>query len=176
MKRAHRPRVAVSSCLLGQPVRYDGEHKRNACITDLLSAYFDWLPVCPEVGIGMGVPRPPIQLVKQGDGVHALGREDANMNVTRTLQAYAQQVSDQLVGVSGYICKSRSPSCGLTDTELFSPDGTLIGKTTGVFAAKLQILFPDLPLIDEIALAEPSLRDAFVQRVHDYQAVQKDFR
>jgi uncharacterized protein YbbK (DUF523 family) len=161
---------------LGQPVRYDGRHKRNACITGLLSTYFDWFPVCPEVGIGMGVPRPPIQLVKQGDRVHALGREDANVDVTAALQAYAQQLSAQLAGVSGYVFKSRSPSCGLMDTDLFNPDGTLIGQATGVFAAEVQMLLPGLPLIDEISLVEPLKCEAFVHRVRDYQTVQQGIR
>lgn len=174
MGSTHRPCVAVSSCLLGQPVRYDGRHKRNACITDRLSAIFDWFPVCPEVGIGMGVPRPPIQLVKQGDTIHALGVDDADMDVTPALRAYARQLADQLLGISGYIFKSRSPSCGLTDTDLFDHDGIVIGKTAGVFATMIRELMPDLPLIDETSLADPAARDAFVQRVRDYRLAQQD--
>ncbi len=165
-----RPRVAVSSCLLGEPVRYDGAHKRNASVIDLLSVYFDRVPVCPEVAIGMGVPRPPIRLVKLEEGIRARGVEDASHDVTRPLQAFAQQCAVQLAGVSGYIFKSRSPSCGLNDTDLFNADGGLIGKTAGIFSAMIHELLPELPGIDENQLEDPAQRDAFVQQVRDYHA------
>jgi uncharacterized protein YbbK (DUF523 family) len=158
----------VSSCLLGEPVRYDGDHKRNACVTDLLSAHFDCAAVCPEVGIGMGVPRPPVRLVKQDGRIFAKGVEDARVDVTARLQRYAQQISNQLSGVSGYIFKSRSPSCGLNDTDLFDAGGELIGKTGGVFSSMIHDLLPDLPLIDEVNLDDPAAREAFVQYVYDY--------
>ncbi len=164
----HRPRVAVSSCLLGEPVRYDGNHRRDSCITEQLSALFEWLPVCPEVGIGMGVPRAPIRLVTRGGRVHAVGVEDDTVEVTQALQDYAQRMSEQLADVSGYIFKSRSPSCGLIDTDLFDAQGYLLDKTSGVFAAVIRDIFPDLPLTDECSLADPVARDAFVQRVFDY--------
>jgi len=167
-------KIGIGSCLMGNPVRYNGEHKRANQYIQNLKGFVELVPFCPEVGIGMGVPRPPIQLVKQGDRIYALGVEDATVDVTLALQAYTQQVSDQLAGASGYIFKSRSPSCGLTDTDLFEPNGTLIGKATGVFAAQIQVLFPDMPLIDELTLAEPSLRNAFVQDVRDYQSAQQD--
>lgn len=152
-------------------MRYDGKNKRNACITEQLSEHFDWFPVCPEVAIGMGVPRPPIHLVEDREGIHALGVEDSTLNVTLALQAYARQISDQLAGASGYVFKSRSPSCGLGDTDLFSTGNRVIGKTTGIFAAVIHDLLPDLPLIDETALADPAACEAFIQRVKRYQPV-----
>jgi len=149
-------------------VRYDGNHRRDSCITEQLSALFEWLPVCPEVGIGMGVPRAPIRLVTRGGRVHAVGVEDDSFEVTQALQDYAQRMSGQLAGVSGYIFKSRSPSCGLTDTDLFDPEGYLLDQTSGVFSAVIRELFPDLPLTDECALVDPVARNAFVQRVFRY--------
>ena len=171
-----RPRVAVSSCLLGEPVRYDGEHKRNTCVIELLSAYFEEVPVCPEVAIGMGVPRPPIRLVKREAGIRARGVEDSGHDVTQPLQALARQYVVQLADVSGYIFKSRSPSCGLNDTDLFNADGGLVGKTTGIFSAMIHELLPELPAIDENQLEDPVRRDAFVQRVRDYHAKQQGGR
>ncbi len=172
----HRPRVAVSSCLLGEPVRYDGAHKRNACVVDLLATCFDTFPVCPEVAIGMGMPRPPIQLVKQGDSVHALGVDDRTIDVTRRLQQYGQQVSGQLLDISGYIFKSHSPSCGLNDSDLFDVERTLIGKTSGLFSTMIRDLLPDLPVIDEIALQDSTVREVFVQQVYDYHAMRQGRR
>ena len=171
-----RPRVAVSSCLLGELVRYDGAHKRNASVIDLLSEYFDGVPVCPEVAIGMSVPRPPIRLVRLEGCIRARGVEDAGHDVTQPLQAFAQQCAVQQAGVSGYIFKSRSPSCGLNDTNLFNADGGLVGKTAGIFSAMLHELMPELPRIDENQLEDPARRDAFVQQVRDYHAKQQGGR
>lgn len=171
MESTHRPCVAVSSCLLGQAVRYDGGHKRNVCITGLLSEHFEWFPVCPEVGIGMGVPRPPIHLVKNYNNIHALGVEDATINATLALQAYVKQCANQLADVSGYVFKSRSPSCGLIDVDYCDARGKLIGKTSGVFATVIQALLPRLPLIDETQLEDPESREAFIRQVKNFQPV-----
>lgn len=170
MAHANRPRVAISSCLIGEPVRYDGGHKRHACITDQLSEYFDWFPVCPEVAIGMGVPRPPIQLVEIKGRVHALGVDDPTLDVTDALQDCAQQLLASLTAVSGYIFKSRSPSCGLTDTDLFDAGHRASGITSGVFAARIRVLLPGLPMIDETHLDDPAARDSFIQQVNHYHA------
>ncbi len=174
MENSHRPLVAVSSCLLGQPVRYDGGHKRNSCITEQLSEHFDWLPVCPEVAVGMGVPRAPIRLVKDCNAIYALGVEDATINVTLALQDYARQCAAQLKGVSGYVFKSRSPSCGLDDTDLFNTGGEVIGNTSGIFAAVVRDLMPTLPRIDEIRLGDPDAYEAFVRQVKNFQPVLRE--
>ncbi|VAW77666.1 COG1683: Uncharacterized conserved protein / FIG143828: Hypothetical protein YbgA [hydrothermal vent metagenome] len=154
-------------------MRYDGKHKRNVCVTERLSKHFDWFPVCPEVAIGLGVPRPPVHLVESYDNIHALGVEDAAINVTRALQAYASQCVDQLDDVSGYVFKSRSPSCGPGDTDLFNVEGEVIGKTSGIFAAVVHDLLPTLPLIDEMRLEDPAACEAFIQQVKDYQSAMR---
>ncbi|TCK17961.1 uncharacterized protein YbbK (DUF523 family) [Thiogranum longum] len=176
MEQPNRPRVAVSSCLLGEPVRYDGGHKRSDCVTDLLSTCFDWFPVCPEVAIGLGVPRPPIQLVKLHDGVHALGADNPSLDVTAALQACAQQLAVQLADANGYIFKSRSPSCGLTDADLFNSEGYVTGQAPGIFAATIQACLPDLPLIDEILLDDPVAREAFIQQVKVYRPAGEELK
>jgi len=163
-----KPLVAVSACLLGERVRYDGDHKRDPYIVETLSAIFELKPVCPEVGIGMGIPRPPIQLVSDGGLPRALGVKDANVDVTDALTAYARQLKQPLQAVSGYIFKSRSPSCGLTDARLFDSQGVETGLATGVHARVVLDLFKNLPVADEQQLQDPDVREQFLRQVFCY--------
>jgi len=162
---SERPIVAISSCLLGEKVRYDGKHKRDSCIAQYLSARVDWKPVCPEVGAGLGVPRPPVQLVGDKDRPRALGVENANLDVTDALVDYAREMFQELHGVNGYIFKCRSPSCGLTDTPLFDADGDDNGFTSGIYARVIITALPDLPVIDEQRLLGAQSRNLFLQQV-----------
>jgi len=165
--------VAISSCLLGENVRYDGKHKQDPCIAQYITARVDWKPVCPEVGAGLGVPRPPVQLVGDKDRPRALGVENASLDVTDSLVDYARKMLPELQGVSGYIFKSRSPSCGLTDTPLFDADGHDNGFTSGIYARVITTALPDLPVIDEQQLLDAQSRDLFMQQVLAYQQRQK---
>lgn len=165
---SERPLVAISSCLLGEKVRYDGKHKQDACIAQYFSARVDWKPVCPEVGAGLGVPRPPVQLVGDKDRPRALGVEDARLDVTDMLVDYAREMLPELQGVNGYIFKSRSPSCGLTDTPLFDADGHDNGLTPGIYARLVTTALPGLPVIDEQQLVDAQSRDRFMQQVLSY--------
>ncbi|MFQ5644979.1 MAG: DUF523 domain-containing protein [Thiogranum sp.] len=160
-----RPVVAISSCLLGENVRYDGRHQRDSCIARYLSAYVDWKPVCPEVGAGLGVPRPPVRLVGASDRPAALGIENESLDVTDALHDYAQRVLQELQGVSGYIFKSRSPSCGLVDTPLFDVDGCEQGLTSGIYARAIMTALPNLPVADEQQLRDTARRELFLQQV-----------
>ncbi len=170
---SEQPVVAISSCLLGEKVRYDGKHKRDDCIEQYLSSRVDWKPVCPEVGAGLGVPRPPVQLVGEKGRPVALGVENANLDVTDALLHYAREMLQELQGVSGYIFKSRSPSCGLTDTPLFSTDGHDKGFTSGIYARVITTALPDLPVIDEQRLRYMHSRELFIQQVLAYWQRQK---
>jgi len=160
-----RPLVAISSCLLGENVRYDGRHKQDSCIAHYFSARVDWKPVCPEVGAGLGVPRPAVQLVGDKNQPRALGVENASLDVTDALVKYAREMLQELQDVNGYIFKCRSPSCGLTDTLLFSTDGQESGFTSGVYAHVITTALPDLPVIDEQQLLDAQNRDLFMQQV-----------
>jgi uncharacterized protein YbbK (DUF523 family) len=162
---SERPVVAISSCLLGEKVRYDGEHKLDPCIAQYFAARVDWKPVCPEVGAGLGVPRPPVQLVGDKSAPRALGVENARLDVTDVLTGYAREMVQELKGVSGYIFKSRSPSCGLTDTPLFDADGHENGFTSGMYARVITTALPDLPVIDEQRLQDTHSRGLFLQQV-----------
>lgn len=165
-------RLGVSSCLLGQRVRYDGDHKRDVYITEMLARYFEFVPVCPEVAIGLGVPRPPIRLVGTVAKPRAVGVDDPSLDVTAALATFGRRQGRSLRGISGYIFKSRSPSCGLLRVEVFTRGGGS-RRGTGVYAAALRAARPLLPVVEEEQLRAPALRDNFLERVFAYQRWQR---
>lgn len=163
-----RIKVGISSCLLGQPVRYDGQHKYNRDIVELLGQYFDFVPFCPEVAIGMGVPRPPIRLVKYRQRIRAQGVDNAEIDVTDQLAAYGASVASTLKNISGYIFKQGSPSCGTAGVKVYSAKGRPRNNGTGIYAKQLMTLLPDLPIEEEARLIDPVQRENFMARVIDY--------
>lgn len=163
-----RPRIAVSSCLLGEPVRYDGGHKHNRYITNTLGQHFDCVSFCPEMAIGMGAPRPPIRLVQEHGAVHARGVENPDNDVTQSLIDYGRAVAAMLDGVCGYILKARSPSCGMERVKLYDPAGVPAGTHAGIFAGEIARLQPALPMEEEGRLMDPVLRENFIERVFVY--------
>jgi len=167
--------IAISSCLLGAEVRYDGGHKHNAYITQTLGRYFEYTPYCPEVAIGLGIPRPTIQLVQVGDGVRVRGSKDPQLDVTQQLQDYAQRVVPALSGICGYIFKRASPSCGMERVKVYK-DGNLFGTDRGVYAAAIMQALPDLPVEEEGRLMDPVLRENFIERVFVYHRWQQLLR
>lgn len=169
-RKQHLSKVAVgiSSCLLGEAVRYDGNHSYHHGINHLAD-YFDFQPVCPEVGIGMGIPRDPVQLVRTGNKLHVRGIKDPSIDVTNKLHIYGSKTARQLEHIRGYIFKSCSPSCGIKDVRTFDSRG-LPGETNGVGAFAEEIIrhFPNMPIEEEHYLDEPDLRDNFIERVRMY--------
>jgi uncharacterized protein YbgA (DUF1722 family)/uncharacterized protein YbbK (DUF523 family) len=168
-----RIRIGISSCLIGQEVRYDGSHKHNEYITRSLGQFFEFVPYCPEVAIGMGVPRPTIRLIQAGHGVRAQGVKDPSMDVTDKLVAYADKVAPRLHNLSGYILKKNSPSCGMERVKLYSSKGMPGGTTTGIYAGRLLALHPELPFEEEGRLMDPVLRENFIERVWIYHRWQQ---
>lgn len=165
-------KLGISSCLLGQPVRYDGGDKFDTNIHDTLGEAFELVPVCPEMAIGLGVPRPPIQLVQQGDVIRVLSVEDSSVDVTERLHAYGKTMADELASLSGYIFKARSPSCGLRDADIHEQDGSVSGSASGAFAYSLLNKLPLLPAEDEEHLLDVRQRENFLVRVHLYHRMQ----
>jgi uncharacterized protein YbbK (DUF523 family) len=144
--------VAISACLTGAAVRYDGDHKYQPAVGDWLQPQLELLPVCPEVGANLGVPRPPVQLVRRDNGeVSARGRDDTRLDATAALAGFARDSSTALRGrgICGYLWKSRSPSCGLGSTPLFDPAGAEIGRSSGLQAAWVQRELPWLAMAEE---------------------------
>jgi len=156
---AGRPRVGISSCLLGERVRYDGGHKRNQWLADVAVRDVEWVAVCPEVEAGFGTPREPMDLVRMADGSIALITRETRRDATAQLRDFAVRRVEALANeaLSGYVLKADSPSCGLE-----------AHPHRGIFADALVARFPDLPVEDERALADPSRRQLFVERVFAY--------
>ena len=158
-----QPVLGVSSCLLGMNVRYDGSGKQHSFISSILDKYFELLPICPEVAIGMGVPRAPIQLRILDDQLHAIEVGNHAQDVTPALQAYGQQQATQAHAFCGYIFKSSSPSCGISDSTIFSDHAVHTGP--GIYTREILHALPWLPVIDELQLDHKETKDNFLEQV-----------
>lgn len=165
---SRRPLIAISSCLLGQEVRFDGGHKKDTWLVGPLAAYVDYQPICPEVAIGLGIPRPPIRLVGDIANPRAVGVKDPMLDVTVPLQAFARQTAAGLDAISGYVLKSQSPSCGMERVKLYGPHGGL-KKAVGLHARVIMERLPNLPVEEDGRLNDPVLRENFITRVYVYQ-------
>lgn len=162
-------RVGISSCLLGNEVRYDGRHSRNDAIIKSMSSLFELIPFCPEVAIGLSIPRPPINLVNVDGVIRVRGVDDPTHDVTEALTNYAGSLSGQLNMLSGYIFKSRSPSCGLADVNVYdSKTNQLVTTSAGKYATTIMLQHPQLPVVDERALFDENSCDTFIKRVLAY--------
>jgi len=166
-------KLGISACLLGQEVRFDGGHKRDAYIIGTLGEYFEFLPLCPEVTIGMTVPRPPIRLVQRGGATRVLGVRDPTLDVTVPLQQLGEKTAERLSAICGYILKKGSPSCGMERVKLYDEQGRSIGKAAGAFAEGLIKKLPLLPVEEEGRLGDPTLRENFIMRVFVYHRWQQ---
>lgn len=162
-----KPLVAVSACLAGDRVRYDGRDQRREWIA-ALAAEVELLRVCPEVEVGLGVPRPPIQMVTGGE----LRRVGGGVDLAPAMSHLAQQRADELgPRLCGYVFKARSPSCGL-DAPVFASaeaGAQVVARGPGLFCAAILARFPDLPVAEDEELADVAGRAAFLARVRAYR-------
>jgi uncharacterized protein YbbK (DUF523 family) len=163
-----KPFVGVSQCLLGDAVRYDGASKSNQVVIEQLSSIFTFVPVCPEVEAGLSIPRPPVQLTGSVENPKLTGRDDPSIDVTAIMQSYCQTKPAELKDISGFIFKSRSPSCGLNTTPVFIDDQCISETGTGVFSKSLCRSYPDLPVIDDSELISQKQIDQFIRAVQRY--------
>lgn len=161
--------VGISSCLLGQTVRFDGGHKRDRFLTDILGAYVEFVPVCPEVDIGLGTPRESIHLVRAEGGERLVGVK-SGADHTEKMDAYAREKSDALapLGLRGYVLKKDSPSCGMERVRVYDANGVPAKDGSGAFARRLMERHPVLPIEEEGRLRDPRLRENFVTRLFAY--------
>lgn len=164
-----RIRLGVSSCLLGNRVRYDGSHKYDPLIVEALGELFDFVSICPEVAIGMGVPRPPIRLWGSPTQPRAISVDNPELDITMALHDHAKQIAPELQNISGYIFKSRSPSCGIGDVQVYDNSDEPSSLGVGIFAQALMSYWPLLPVTDECCLAQPETRADFVERVFSHR-------
>lgn len=158
-------KVGISSCLLGQAVRYDGGHKLSTLCRDTLGRCFEFVPTCPEAGAGLGIPRPPIQLVGAVAAPRAVQVADSSIDVTARLKTYSAARLPELSDLCGYIFINNSPSCGLFHVNVFRPDGSAAAAGRGIFAAALTSAMPLLPVEEAGRLQDPVLRENFITRV-----------
>ena len=157
-------------------MRYDGTHRRDETVIAWLGPQVEWVPICPEVEIGMGTPREPIQLVKSTHGVRSLDTcvrligVESGTDWTGRMHAWAAARAQDLaaLGLSGYVFKARSPSCGIGDVVI--RDGEDEGRGRGLFAEAVIQALPDLPVADEASLADAAVRAIFLDRVLRHHA------
>lgn len=164
--------IGVSACLLGDQVRYDGGHKRNNYISDSLSMFFSFRRFCPEVDIGLGIPRPTIRLEKRENKIRCVSSQDSALDYTDALTQSANDQREWQKGISAYILKNRSPSCGMERVKVFE-NGHPSNTGVGIFAKQLMENFPNLPVEEEGRLEDPVIRENFVQRVIIYHRWQE---
>lgn len=170
-------RIGVSACLLGDEVRFDGGHKRDPFLVDVLGAHVEWVPVCPEVEMGLGTPREPMRLVQVGAGVRMMTTR-TGVDHTEGMQAWARQRLRALEAedLCGYVLKSKSPSCGMEHVKVYGRAGAMsVRSGRGLFAAALMQRFPALPVEEEGRLGDARLRDNFIERVFAYRRLKDLF-
>jgi len=169
-------RIGISACLLGREVRYDGGHKRDAFLVETFGPYVEWVPVCPEVEIGLGIPRPTLRLERRGADVHLIMPKTGD-DYTDTMRDYADKRVAALAhdDLCGYILKKDSPSCGMERVKLYGTNTIPSKSGRGLFAEALMQRFPNLPVEEEGRLNDPPLRENFVERVFAYRRVRSLF-
>jgi uncharacterized protein YbgA (DUF1722 family)/uncharacterized protein YbbK (DUF523 family) len=162
-------RVGISSCLLGEAVRFDGGHKRDAFLTDTFGRFVEWVPVCPEAECGLGTPRESMRLVRVDDGIRLLTVK-TGVDRTDQLLRYSDERVAQLAAqdLCGFVLKKDSPSCGMARVKIYGRGGVPTKAGRGLFAATLADRCPNLPIEEEGRLSDPRLRDNFVERVFAY--------
>src|ERR1700681_2961844 len=170
-------RIGISSCLLGQEVRYNGGHKRDDFLVGTLGPFVEWVAVCPEVEMGMGVPRPAIRLERIGGEVR-LRMPSTGEDLTDAMREFSRRRVEDLagMGLDGYVLKKDSPSCGMERVKVHHGYGTpATGR--GLFAEALLNRLPHLPVEEEGRLNDPRRRENFVIRVfvhHRWQEGEKN--
>jgi uncharacterized protein YbbK (DUF523 family) len=159
------PRVGISSCLLGQNVRYDGGHKRDPFAAGRLGQLVTLVPVCPEVELGMGVPREPVRLERSARGVRMVGTTSGTDHTAAMKRFARRRVAElEALDLSGYVFKKNSPSCGPRGVPVFG----MRTKGRGLFAEALRDRLPRLPVVDESDLADRAGQEKFLKRVFAY--------
>ncbi len=159
-------KLGISSCLLGNNVRYDGGNKLNQDMLDGFDKSVEWVPVCPEVEAGLSVPREPMQLVADCSRTRLIAietKKDLSEVLARWAEARLKRMERE--GISGFVFKARSPSCGVYDAELFAASGESIGVRPGLFAEAVMRRFPSLPVEDEERLRDPVIKEQFSARI-----------
>ena len=166
-QQSDKLQIAVSSCLLGHKVRYDGRDRKNNNVLKLCEQ-FECVAICPEYAIGLGIPRPPINIVQIGSELRVRGIANPNHDMTDALQEYAETICESIPNLCGYIFKARSPSCGVNSTPFFSETGSELGVTSGIYSSRIQQRLDKLPVIEEKQLTTEDDIELFIESVYAY--------
>lgn len=168
MDHGVRPRVVLSRCLEMAECRYDGAGIRSPVVR-LLARHVEFVPVCPEVRIGLGVPRAPIRVERSssGDGELRLVQPSTGLDLTDRMTGFGESFADATEAVDGLLLKSRSPSCGLGDVKVYEGGALVTDEGWGMFAAVMRARYPDAPMEDEERLTDAAVRRRWLERVFD---------
>ncbi|GGS60954.1 hypothetical protein GCM10010156_19630 [Planobispora rosea] len=158
-----RPRVAVSSCLIGELVRFNGGHSRDRFLSGELDPYVDWVPICPEMEIGLGAPRESLHLERSPEGPRLVATKSRTDHTARMTALAAERA--RTLDVDGYVFKAKSPSCGIHGVPIYAGEMAADRRNRGLFAARIMDAHPLLPVEDEGRLHDPLLRETFVERI-----------
>ena len=161
--------IGISACLVGEKVRFDASNKpSNFCINEL-GQHVTYKTFCPEVAIGLPIPRPTIRQIKHNDLIH-VSQRDGSGDVTEALQAYGQKIAKMTKHLSGYVFCAKSPSCGMERVKVYSPEGnSLKSDGIGLFAKEIMAANPLLPCEENGRLNDPLIRENYVARVYAYK-------
>jgi len=168
-------RIGVSACVLGQNVRFDGGHKLDHFVRDTLGSFVQFVHVCPELEMGLGVPRESLRLVRIGKSVRMISQ--SGVDHTATMKDYARKRCDRLEGeaLCGFIVQKNSPSCGMERVKVYRENTMPERNGRGMFTAALMERMPHLPVEEVGRLNDPGLRENFVERVFAYRRLRQMF-
>ena len=169
-------KIGISACLLGDSVRYDGGHRLDPYLKETLGRSVEWIPFCPEVECGLGVPREPMHLVDDGRLIRLVTIDTACDHTGLFLRWLEKKLAElESTGIRGFVLKARSPSCGVRDVSIVDPSGCEIRKGAGLFTAALKNTWHSLPVEDEGSLHDNHVRGDFMERVQAYMGTGKHF-
>ncbi len=168
-----KPVLGVSECLLGKEVRYNGGHKLSRYLTKVLSEYFEFRPICPEVQIGMSVPRPPVRLAQLDDRIKVIATDKPDIDYADKLTRLAQDVAPSMQDLSGFIFMQKSPSCGVNSTKVYGAKGQPLYMANGAFSNELMAQLPLMPVTEIGRINDNQIRENFIASVYAYHEWQQ---
>lgn len=172
-------KIGISACVLGEKVRFDGGHKASTFCLQQLAPVVDFVPICPEMAIGMPAPRPAIRLqLDDEQQVHLVQSNNNTVNHTGAMLAFSEKQLPKLSDLSGYVVCAKSPTCGMERVRLYDTSGQQLGKLgVGLYTRQLMQTYPWLPVEEDGRLFDPALKENFICRVfscYDYQQSMRD--
>lgn len=169
-----KPVLGISACLMGEEVRFNGGHKLSRYCSEVLSQYFDFRPICPEVEIGLSIPRPTIRMAEKNGAVRVIATDNAELDFSNDLKQLAHKVAPSMEGLSGFIFMQKSPSCGINSTKVYGEKGQPIYMSDGAFSGELKKLLPLMPVTESGRLNDNPIKENFIASVYAYHDWQKN--